>query len=98
MDVGGNVPLIKDHLVETDPDGNTFEFQFQKSFFAKCQLRKKIEWSEYRKVGQISEEGIDFVMEHVKGIEPDYYYNIDSFIKRISKKRKGHDLTHIVGY
>lgn len=46
-------------------DGKEYELQFKKSLLVKAKLIKEREWAPFRKVGELTDEGISFVEKSI---------------------------------
>lgn len=73
IEYDNNVSLSKIHIKEG------FEFKFEKTEFLNAQLIKKAEWGKYRKAGELTGEGVDFVAMHVADKIPVYWWDIPTF-------------------
>lgn len=64
-----NILLSKDHIKERDKDGKPFKFQHHKdTHFVKMKFIKKGSWSPFRKVGELTTSGLEFVVEATNGL------------------------------
>ncbi|MFZ1809314.1 MAG: hypothetical protein WAU36_18920 [Cyclobacteriaceae bacterium] len=58
----GNIPLSDTHFEK--------KISSEPQFFVKNYLIKKMEWSPFKAIGQLTQEGISFVESHLEGTEP----------------------------
>ena len=62
-----NVLLDHEHLEQKNTDGLNFRVKFDNSYFVCSILIKKAEWGPFIKVGQMTDNGINFVESLVSG-------------------------------
>ena len=74
-----NVPLKKEHFKSIDEHGKQFKVQFKSSHVVKGRFIKPPKWGPYKKVGELTSEGIAFVLSVVKH-ESEMYW--DDFIAK----------------
>jgi hypothetical protein len=60
-----NVALQKNHLKLNDDNNNPFEITYDGSFISSDLYQKKMNWAPFTKVGELTLEGLDFVLAHV---------------------------------
>lgn len=63
--INGNIPLQEDHFINTDEMGNNYKISFDKSMVVNHPLYKKVDWTPFRKVGQLSQKGIEFIENNI---------------------------------
>ena len=56
-----NIPMAASHFKETDDDGRKFELSFRNTFLVNASLIKRSDWRPFRKVGELTDEGIKFL-------------------------------------
>jgi hypothetical protein len=62
-----HVPMKVEHFKKVDENETRFELQYDsKTHLVKAKLLKKNEWEPFRKIGELTNEGIDFVENIVK--------------------------------
>ncbi|MFN8295286.1 MAG: hypothetical protein U0T69_03775 [Chitinophagales bacterium] len=84
----GNVPLLETHIKRQSNRGKNFEFQFRHTHIVNAKLIKEETWGPYRKVGELTEEGLMFINDYIKDKKPKYANEIPSFnISTIKRKR-----------
>lgn len=59
-----NLLMSKNHFVEKDANGNFYKIRFNNTHLIKKNLEKDISWINPNKVGLLTKEGLDFVLEH----------------------------------
>lgn len=65
---------IPEHLFEkTDARGNAFNFPSKPTFFRPRKHLKKIEWQPFNITGQLTKEGLDFVIANLSDKPATYY-------------------------
>lgn len=64
-----NILMSESHFVENDENGNPYEFYFDNSRIVAHALIKLYEWNLY-KAGQLSINGLSFVIEQIKDTKP----------------------------
>lgn len=62
--IKNNIPLSSEYIVKKK-NNIKFEFQFRNTHFVNVLLLKRSEWSPFRKIGEITSEGIYFVTENI---------------------------------
>lgn len=45
----------------------------KESFFVPNILIKKMDWSPFKKIGKISQEGVKYILGHLEGTTPEYF-------------------------
>lgn len=68
-----NILMDKSHFVEKNSEGNNFKITFNNSKLIPVKLFKPEEWGPYRKVGQLTDNGINFVREIIGDLKPVYW-------------------------
>lgn len=71
----GNIPLRKGHFEQFHRSGHPWKVKFDinvGSFIANDLLRKLVDWRPFTKVGQLTPEGLAFVLQHLDGHLPRY--------------------------
>ncbi|MBK7441131.1 MAG: hypothetical protein IPI65_06265 [Bacteroidetes bacterium] len=61
----GNILMKPEHIRINDEKGNNFELTFNNTHFVRAKLLKRIEWEPFRKVGELSDEGIQFIEDNI---------------------------------
>lgn len=61
-----NIKMKAEHFHTTDENGQTYEVICDDTYLVKALLLKKLEWIPFRKVGQLTNEGVDFVEKITK--------------------------------
>lgn len=56
-----NIPLKPEYINSRDEKGVKFEFQYRNTNIVKAKLLKRKDWAPFRKIGEITEEGIHFI-------------------------------------
>ena len=64
-DMSGNIPLNKEHFIEIDKYGKSYQISFNKSLVVNHPLFKKSDWLKYDIVGKLSEAGIKFIEDNI---------------------------------
>lgn len=82
-----NTPLKKEHIKEFDNNKKKFYFQYDNTYFLRAKLKKKADWGPYKKVGELTKEGVLFISEHIKKETPQYWNEIPSFVIKLDKGR-----------
>lgn len=68
-----NILMNETHFVDKDENGNDFKVTFKNSKLVPAKLFKPEEWAPYVKVGQLTNEGIDFVKKNIGHLEAEYW-------------------------
>lgn len=66
----GNILMKREHFKVDDANGSKFEFQFKNTHLVKAKLLKRNEWQPFRKIGELTDEGISFIESKIN-IEPE---------------------------
>ena len=69
-DIKNNVLMSKEHFYKQDSEGNEYELLFDQTYLVEILLLKKLEWRPFRKVGQLTKGGIDFVDSKISNSIP----------------------------
>lgn len=56
-----NILMSIEHIKTKDKTGRNFEFQYQNTHFVKAKLIKRKEWMPFRKIGELTKSGIEFI-------------------------------------
>lgn len=65
-----NVLMAVEHFKKIDSNGNEYELYFNDTYFVNKELIKKDEWKPFRKVGELTEEGIKFIESKISHTNP----------------------------
>lgn len=65
-----NIPMESGHFVELDENEQKFEIYFGPSYLVDAKLLKRLEWSPFRKVGQLTDSGVTFAEEKTREKRP----------------------------
>jgi hypothetical protein len=60
-----NILMAAEHFKTNDEKGVKYELQFNNTHLVKAKLLKRNEWQPFRKIGELSDEGIEFVESKV---------------------------------
>jgi hypothetical protein len=79
--INGNIPLEEQHFEKIDQNGNDYKIYYKDSHIVNVRLIKpEFDWGEYTKVGQLSENGIEFIDKILEDAPimtfGEYYYRI----------------------
>jgi len=76
--MNNNIPLHKDHFIETDENGELYKVTFDNSMIANHPVYKKNNLDASRIAGRLSKKGIDFIEENIAPYERQFIdKNID---------------------
>ena len=64
-----NILMKPDHFREVDDQGNKFELYYNKSKLVKAKLIKRNEWHPFRKIGELTIEGLTFVENNIEIVQ-----------------------------
>lgn len=70
-----NILMTESHFINMDENGNEFKVTYKNSKLVPAKLYKPENWGPFEKVGQLSEEGIAFVKEHIGHLEAEFWKN-----------------------
>lgn len=59
-----NIPMRNEHFLENDENGNPYSFKFENTCLVQQAFNKELFWIEKTRVGKLSKEGLDFVLQH----------------------------------
>ena len=60
-----NILMKSDHFETEDLGGERYEVSFEESYLVDAKLLKRMEWLPFSKVGQLTTEGVDFVISTI---------------------------------
>lgn len=69
----GNVPLQAEHFINFDKTGMRHTVTFDASFIVADKFIKKADWAPFTLVGQLSQEGLEFVTRLIADKNPTRY-------------------------
>jgi hypothetical protein len=67
--ISENIKMDPLHFKVNDSEGNLFKFQYHKTHLTKRKLIKTIDLGEFKKVGELTDEGILFVEKHIRKLK-----------------------------
>jgi hypothetical protein len=70
-----NILMTNLHFVEKDEFGNDFKITYKNSKLVPAKLFKPEEWGPFEKVGQLTDEGIAFLHQHIGNLHAEYWQN-----------------------
>lgn len=65
-----NILMDKEHFCTQDSEGNDYKFLFDKTYMVPATLLKPMEWQPFTKVGQLTDQGVDFVESNIGHMIP----------------------------
>ena len=68
-----NIKMTPKHFKVNDPKGSLYKFQYHKTHLTKRKLIKTIDLGEFKKVGELTEEGILFIEKHIGMLKEEYF-------------------------
>lgn len=68
-----NISLKESHFEKTDKHGSEWRVYYKESFISSDLYHKKNEWRPFTKVGQLSKEGLQFVLDQIGFKNPIYF-------------------------
>jgi hypothetical protein len=71
-----NISLNASHFKETDENGNTYNFQYNTTHFVPVKLIKESVLPIGAVEGELSEEGLAFVLNHIKDLSPEPFIEV----------------------
>lgn len=70
-----NILMNSCYFVEKDEFGNDFKITCKNSKLVPAKLFKPEEWGPFEKVGQLTDEGIAFLDQHIGNLQAEYWQN-----------------------
>lgn len=67
--LNGNLKMENNHFETNDQNGNYYKITFDNTYLVKGKFIKSEEWGPFEKVGDLAELGIDFMNEHIEGLD-----------------------------
>lgn len=61
-----NILMDVRHFRDVNENGEHYEFQFNNTHLVRAKLLKKNEWQPFRKIGELTKEGIKFVESEIE--------------------------------
>jgi len=74
-DINQNVKMTIDHFEVTDFHGKPYKIGYDNTYLVLAKLVKPEVWGPYRKVGELSAEGIIFFEDHIGGLRYETFAN-----------------------
>lgn len=72
-----NIPLLKKHFETHSARGKRFKITYNNSFFSPDLYHKRKEWAPFKKVGQLTKEGLNFINKQIGHKVPvDFKHNL----------------------
>lgn len=68
-----NLAMEKRHFLAFDKMGQPFEVIYEKTLVVQKLFYKKVEWGPFAKVGELSKDGLDFVLSKVAYLTPEFF-------------------------
>ena len=65
-----NILMLGSHFNKEGSKGRKYKFNFNNTHLVKTELIKKDEWKPFKKVGELTGEGIKFVESNIKQTNP----------------------------
>ena len=65
-----NIALKEEHFEQIDNTGKKYEFLFGETHFVKVRLLKEAAWGPFKKIGEVTEEGMNYLETKLEGQEP----------------------------
>ncbi len=69
-DYPNNILMAEEHFKKEDPKGEKYELFFKGTYLIATELIKRDEWKPFRKVGELTDEGIRFVESKISNTKP----------------------------
>ena len=70
--INGNIPLQKDHFIKTDETGVKYKIRYNKSLVVNHPVYKNTDWIPFKKVGQLTPKGIEFIEQNIAPYEQQF--------------------------
>ena len=70
-----NIPLKEGHFKKADGTGKNYKVLYDNSLVVSKPLFKKLEWSPFIKVGELTAEGVAFIEKRILSSEPGFYFD-----------------------
>ncbi len=68
-----NILMAEKHFKKIDLNGKKYEFRFKNTHFVRAELIKKEEWRPFKKVGELTKEGIKFIESKISNKNPEFW-------------------------
>lgn len=68
----GNIALEENHFEKYDANGVEWQIYYKSSFISSDLYHKKNDWRPFTKVGQLSKDGLQFILEQIGFKDPTY--------------------------
>tara|TARA_B100000780_G_C21004227_1_gene401907 strand:+ start:498 stop:863 length:366 start_codon:yes stop_codon:yes gene_type:complete len=65
-----NIKMIDNHFEEYDENNELYDIRNDVSFLARAKLIKLESWGPFTKVGQLSNDGVEFLENNIGDLEP----------------------------
>lgn len=70
QEISKNIPMKESHFCVSDKNGVKYEVCYDGSYLVKAKLLKRLDWLPFRKVGQLTDEGLSFINTNLKNQDP----------------------------
>lgn len=74
-DINGNIALSDAHFFDNDEEGNKYQIIFKNNYLVPAKLIKFEDWGPFRKQGQLTKEGIDFLQKTIGTLHEETFAN-----------------------
>lgn len=68
-----NILMAEIHFKKENSDGKKYEFYFKNTHLVNKEFIKKDEWKPFKKVGELTDEGIKFIESKIKDKDPIFW-------------------------
>lgn len=65
-----NIPMNNTHFETKDLEQNNYKIKYQNSHLVPAKLMKLESWGPFKIVGKLTNEGVEFVEEHIEHLGP----------------------------
>ena len=73
----GNIQLMQNHIQIRDQQGRLFRFKYRNDTHVSPQrYHKRIDWEPFDKVGELTKEGLQFVLDHLSDNAEVFKHNL----------------------
>lgn len=76
--VSKNIAMAEEHFCTHDEMGNKYKVCYDQSFLIKAKLLKRLDWQPFRKVGKLTEHGLNFLDAQLKDKNPQVWKDYNS--------------------
>ena len=68
-----NILMAETHFKKEDQSGGKYEFLYNNTYLVNAKLIKRGEWNPFRKIGELTDEGVEFIESKINDKNPIFW-------------------------